>query len=247
MRMVRVALTPRNRLLKTRLSNGAVVYGKNRAGYGGRGVYIYRDAIEPELQHLDRFLTSNGTFVDAGASTGIYTLKAAQHFSPRGVVVAIEPFPEVLAVLQRSVRVNGLNNVRLRNLCLSDRTGIRTMWQNFGKPNSFSLVKRDPNARSFSTLAVTLDDLFGWESLDALDYLKLDVEGVESEVLLGARQTIEKHRPIIQMEVTIEDAPARLADYASFRAPGSANRILIPAEHSKIVVPQQLGWAQLAI
>jgi len=247
MRMIRVALTPRGLLLKTRLSNGAVVFGLNRAGYGGRGVYIYRDAVEPELQHLDSFLDASGVFVDVGANTGIYTLKAARHFGRQGVVVAIEPFPEILAVLQHSVRANGLSNVRLRNFCLGDSIGTRTLWQNFGKPNSFSLVKRDPNACSFSTLAVTLDDLFGWEGLDALDYLKLDVEGAEREVLLGARQMIEKHRPIIQLEVTIEDVPVHLADYTSFRAPGSTNKICIPAEHSKIAVPQQLGWAQLAI
>ena len=246
MRMIRVALTPRGLLLKTRLSNGATVFGQNRAGFGGRGVYIYRDAVEPELQYLDRFLDASGVFVDVGANTGVYTLKAARHYGPQGVVVAIEPFPEVLAVLQHSVRANGFNNVRLRNLCLSDCTGARTLWQNFGKPNSFSLVQRDPNACSFSTLAVTLDDLLGWEGLDSLDYLKLDVEGAEREVLLGARQMIEKHRPIIQMEVTIEDVPVRLLDYTAFRAPGSANKLCIPVEHPKIAVPRQLGWAQLA-
>jgi FkbM family methyltransferase len=208
-------------------------------------VYIYRDAVEPELQNLDRFLDPSGIFVDVGANTGIYTLKAARHFGPRGVVVAIEPFPEVMAVLQHSVRTNGLSNVRLRNFCLGDSIGTRTLWQNFGKPNSFSLVKRDPNASAFSTLAVTLDDLLGWEGLDALDYLKLDVEGAEREVLLGARQMIEKHRPIIQMEVTIEDVPVQLLDYMAFRAPGSANKLCIPMEHPKIAVPEHLGWAQL--
>jgi FkbM family methyltransferase len=246
MRMIHVAITPRGWLLKSRLSNGAIVYGQNRAGFGGRGVYIYRDAVEPELQHLDRFLDASGVFVDVGASTGIYTLKAARHFGPQGVVVAIEPFPEVLAVLQHSVRANGFSNVRLRNLCLGDCTGARTLWMNFGKPNSFGLVKRDQNASSFSALTVALDDLFGWEGLDALNYLKLDVEGAEREVLLGARQMIEKHRPIIQMEVTIEDVPIQLLDYTAFRAPGSANKVCIPAEHPTIAVPKQLGWAQLA-
>ena len=42
MRKVRVALTPRNRLLKSKLANGAIVCGQNRPGFGGRGVYIFR-------------------------------------------------------------------------------------------------------------------------------------------------------------------------------------------------------------
>jgi len=237
MRMIRVALTPREWLLKTRLSYGAAVFGLNRAGYGGRGVYIYRDAVEPELQHLDRFLDTSGVFVDVGANTGIYILKAARHFGLQRVIVAIEPFPEVLAVLQYSVRANGSNNVRLRNLCRGDCTGARALWQNVDKPNSFRQAERDPNACSFSTLTVTLDDLLGWEGLDSLNYLKLDVEGAEREVLLGTKQMIEKHRPIIQMEVTIEDVPVPLLDYMVFSAPGSANKVCIPAEHPKIAGP----------
>lgn len=61
-RKVRVASTPRSWFLKTKLSNGAVVYGRNRAGYGGRGVYIFRDLIEPEFQQLENFLGSSGVF-----------------------------------------------------------------------------------------------------------------------------------------------------------------------------------------
>jgi hypothetical protein len=59
-RMIRVALTPRERLLQATLSNGAVVYGRNRRGHGGRGVYVYRDAIEPELEHLEELLGRTG-------------------------------------------------------------------------------------------------------------------------------------------------------------------------------------------
>jgi len=43
-------------VLTTRLSNGAVVKGKNRAGYGGRGVFVYRDKIEREFEHIERFV-----------------------------------------------------------------------------------------------------------------------------------------------------------------------------------------------
>ncbi|HUP73020.1 MAG TPA: hypothetical protein VM282_08225, partial [Acidimicrobiales bacterium] len=59
-RQVRVALTPRSRVLKARLANGTIVYGENRQGFGGRGVYIYGDAIEPEFEHLDKFLGESG-------------------------------------------------------------------------------------------------------------------------------------------------------------------------------------------
>lgn len=247
LRKVRVALTPRNRLLKTRLSNGAIIYGKNRAGYGGRGIYIFRDAVEPEFEHLEKFLNSDGVFVDVGASTGIYTLKAAQHYRQNdGIVLAIEPFPDVLAVLFHNIQANGFTNVRLRNFCAAERTGAATLWTNFNKPNLFSLVKRDDSATPLSTLAVTLDDLFAWEELDRLDYLKIDVESAEALVLAGAQKIITQYRPIIQMEIIFAEAPFPLPDYAVFQAPGSHNKVYIPLEHAKIHLPEQLNWNRLS-
>ena len=112
LRKVRVALTPREWLLPARLANGAVVYGRNRAGYGGRAIYIYRDAQEPELEHLEKFLTPGGVFVDIGGNTGMFTVKAAQFFRNHGggTVVTFEPLPEMLAILETNLKVNGFEN-----------------------------------------------------------------------------------------------------------------------------------------
>ncbi len=245
LRKVRVALTPRGWLLRTRLANGAFVFGKNRAGFGGRGVYVFRDSIEPEFQHLEEFLGPSGVFVDIGANTGIYTIKAAQHYSKKnGVVLAIEPFLDVLIVLSHSISVNGFTNVRLRNFCAGDRTAPGTLWRNFKKPNLFSLMQRDEQASCLPTLVVALDDLMVWEGLDRLDYLKIDVEGAEQQVVLGAKKTIEKFRPIIQMEVSIRDVPVDLPDYSVFQAPQSPNKVYIPDQHPKIHLPGRLGWIQ---
>lgn len=55
-RIVRLALTPRGARVVTRLADGIVVVGRNRAVYGGRGIYVYREVIEPEFLNLPRFL-----------------------------------------------------------------------------------------------------------------------------------------------------------------------------------------------
>jgi FkbM family methyltransferase len=244
-RKVRVALTPRNWLLKTTLPNGAFVYGANRKGFGGRGIYIWGESIEPEFQHLEKFLDPSAVLVDVGANTGIYTIKAAKWLSAGGgTVVSMEPFPEIFATLFKSIQDNGFNNVRLRNFCAGDHNGSATFWRNFDKPNSYSLVNRDKKASCFSAMTVAIDDLFGWEKLDRLDYLKIDAEGAEEQVLRGGSKTIEKYRPIIQVEVSINDVPIDLPDYSAFQPPLSINRVYIPNDSPKISLPAQLGWVQ---
>ena len=115
LRKIRVAVTPRNWFLKAKLPDGSVIFGQNRPGFGGRGIYIFRELIEPEFRHLEKFLVRDGVFLDVGASTGIYTIKAARHVGGNGTVVAMEPFPEILAVLYHSVNVNGLAGPRAEN------------------------------------------------------------------------------------------------------------------------------------
>jgi FkbM family methyltransferase len=246
-RQLRVALTPRGSLLKARLANGAVVYGINRPGFGGRGVYIYRDAIEPEFEHLDKFLGESGVFVDIGASTGKYAIKAAQHYRGTGAVLAIEPFTSVLATVERSVLANGLRNVRLRNVCMGETTEALPFFMNGDMPHDFSLNQLDAEAASYSVLTVTLDDLFEWEGLDRLDFLKLDAMGSEEAVLRGGKATITKYRPIIQLQASINaDVAVGLEGYSAFRASvHSPVKFYIPDEHERAGVPAQLGWKAL--
>lgn len=244
LRQLRVALTPRNGMLKAKLANGAVVYGRNRAGFGGRAVYVYGDRYEPEFQHLDQFLDDTGVFIEVGANTGKHSIKVAKHYGGDGVVIAIEPNLEVLSILHRSVRANGFDNVRLRSFCVGDRKSSDLMWMNNRMPVMFALTKNDDEAEAFSTLTLTLDELFAWEDLDRLDFLKICAEGWEGQVLAGARETITKHRPILQVEDLLADPRVEHSDYTCFKAgSGSISKFWIPNEHPKLDVAKQLGWS----
>jgi FkbM family methyltransferase len=247
-RKVRVALTPRHWLLRTRLSNGAIVCGRNRAGYGGRGAYVFRDALELELEQLEKFLVPGGVFLDIGANTGIYTIKAAQFFrvSGGGTVVAYEPLPEMLAELKHNVVLNGFENIRLRSFCLGAKSCTAELWVNFARPSSSGLVSHDPAASRISTLVLPLDEVFPLEKLERLDYLKIDVEGAEAQVLSGAAKTIEKYRPIIQLEISYRDVMLHLPSYSEWQSPGGLNKVCVPVESSKNTVARELGWRKAA-
>jgi hypothetical protein len=97
-------------------------------------------------------------------------------------------------------------------------------------------------------LKITLDDLFALEGLDRLDYVKIDAEGAEQEILDGGAHVLGKYRPIIQAEVSIVTVrKVNLDSYVAlraYRASGQAshNRVFIPEESSKLAVAEQLGW-----
>ena len=244
LKKMRLALTPRSALVRTRLENGAIVAGYNGAGFGGRGVYLYGDSIEPELSSLQRFLRPGCVFVDVGANVGVYSLKAAKEVGDEGLVIAVEPFLETASRLFENVRANGYHNVRVRNFCVGRQTQQAQLYLNNNKPNSFGLSKVG-NAESISVLSVSLDDLCRWENLDRLDYLKIDAEGAEGAILEGGAQTIARFRPIVQVEITKRDSKLAL-NYRKFVASGSPNNIFIPAENVKAVeTALVLGWSEI--
>jgi len=247
LRKARVALTPRNWQLRTTLANGAIVSGRNRAGYGGRGVYIFRDALEPEFEHLEKFLVPGGVLMDIGGNTGIYTVKAAQFFRNHGggKVVTYEPLPEMLINLQRNLQLNQFDNVRLRSFCLGDKSGTAELWLNFRRPASSSLVHRDEAAVSYSVLVFPLDVIWPIEKLDRLDYVKIDVEGAEAQVLAGGDETFRKFRPIIQLETGVVDSKLNLPRYSTWQPPGGPNKVYIPDENAKNETARQLGWQKI--
>lgn len=243
LRKIRLALTPRNSILQTRLSNGAVVTGYNREGFGGRGAYLFRDHLEPELSSLQCFLRPGFVVVDIGANVGVYSLKAAKEVGDNGLVIAVEPFIETASRLSKNGQANGYRNLRVRNIALGPSTREVQLYLNNGRPNSFGLIQSGA-AESVSVLSVALDDLCRWEGLKRLDYLKIDAEGMEEQILAGGRKTVDRFRPIIQVEITkaMSSLPRQ---YLRFSAPRSPNCVFIPAENDQATsVAVSLGWAR---
>jgi FkbM family methyltransferase len=235
-----VAFLPNEHVLTTRLSNGAVVKGKNRAGYGGRGVFVYRDKIEREFEHIERFVEPGAVFVDIGANTGIYTMKVAKHLAGTGTVIAVEPFAEMAGQLASTVAANRFSNVRIRNYAVSDGFGPTDFWLNNDQPNSFSLNRYNAT-RKVSVFRVTLDQICDWEQIDRLDYIKVDAEGAEKRIVAGGSQSIQRYLPIIQVE---GESIEMLRDFGYFEctAGGSNNIVYIHHKNSKLEEARRLNW-----
>jgi FkbM family methyltransferase len=246
LRKAACAVLPRGFYLSRRLSDGTIVGGPNRHGFGGRGAFIFGDQLEPEFNALAELIRPGQTLIDVGANSGIYTLRGARIVGPSGLVLSLEPNPEMLYVLARNIRRNRLTNVRIRGLGAADRCGEFSFYENFHMPNSFSLVKHDQRAHSFSIAAVDLDSLVQWERIEHVDLIKIDAEGAEDRILRGAAKIIERSKPVIIAEFTTKGLTVELPGYRTFGPRGSPNRVMVPDGHPLQARMPELGWVQVS-
>jgi FkbM family methyltransferase len=155
---------------------------------------------EPILTKLlPSFVTPGMTVIDIGANIGYFALIESGLVGPEGSIIALEPYPPSFLMLQKNVDANRASNVLLQNLAVGDRTGNATMYA-FEQANWNSLLPGERPASSAMTVAVvTLDELLDEEN--RIDVVRMDVEGYETRIVKGMRRTLERHRPILIVEL----------------------------------------------
>lgn len=181
--------------------------------------YFFHSGLPHELGTevlLRKALRSGDTFIDVGANVGFYTRMASIIVSDRGQVIAFEPMPAALRLLR--LNSEDLSNVRVIAKALSDHEGVDTFFvREHGDTSSLS---PDTTARSVQVSVTTLDKTLGCEAADVgrVDFIKIDVEGSELNVLRGATETIRKYQPIVYFEFLPE-----YSDHLSFTLKDFAN------------------------
>jgi FkbM family methyltransferase len=128
---------------------------------------------------------------DIGAHVGFYTLLASKLVGDRGKVYAFEPLPRNIFYLKKHISLNKLKNVEIIEAAVSDKEGE----ENFLEGDSYT-SKLDSRG-SFTVKTISLDNLIKNKKILPPNVIKIDVEGAELKVLLGAKDIIEKYKPVI--------------------------------------------------
>jgi len=179
-------------------------------------------------------LPDNCVVVDAGANIGLVALPVAQAVLPRGGVVhAFEAQRMMCYALCGSAALNDLENLIVRNQALGSALGtVAAGKPDYGKPQDFGTFSLLGQAGPLleQVEVVTVDSL----GLPRLDFLKIDVEGMEIEVLQGARGSIERHLPwgwVEYWKVNIDDIKAQFAGLGyKFYIMDTLNMLCAPAD-----------------
>jgi len=153
------------------------------------------------------------TVLDVGANIGAFTVPLAERVGPSGEVHAFEPFRKVFQHLNANVALNGLSNVYTYNYAIGRQEKtleIHTPDLNtFNFPSAMRVEDQHvPGAHSEANNVfyeqrrgtITMRTLDSFSFGPKIDLIKIDVEFMELEVVLGARETIRRYQPVIWAE-----------------------------------------------
>ena len=170
-----------------------------------RHIRLHEGFEQGEQKFLLGFLQPGMVVLDIGAHHGFYTLLASPRVGNRGRVVAFEPSPREREHLQRHIWINRCTNVTVEPLALGDHRGIEELFICLGQEtgcNSLRPPAISEPTHPVQTLVTTLDEYLAESHIGHVDFVKLDVEGAELEVLQGALGLLgHKPRPVILVEV----------------------------------------------
>ena len=142
-----------------------------------------------ERDLISRELHGDGVFVDIGANAGIYTLWACQSLTGRGMVIAIEPHPQVYGRLLFNLHANRTHNpdwpqVRTLPVAISDQEGQLDLHLDRTNLGGSSLVTHTGSAGTIAVKCRTLISVLTECGVTRIDILKIDIEGAEDLALL---------------------------------------------------------------
>lgn len=177
----------------------------------GRSLRLYGEFAGDEVDSILSLVRSGDHVLDLGANIGFHTLALARTVGPAGQVTSVEPQRFCFQLLCANVTANQLTTVECLRAAVGDAPGTcavprlsPTARHNAGA----TTVSLDPGAadQTDTVPLITVDSL----ALSRCDLIKIDTEGFEDRVVLGARHTLQTLRPVLYIEVHDRDKLQRL-------------------------------------
>src|SRR5215469_4133863 len=161
------------------------------------GRHIHAGSYEPGVTAVVmRYVKPGMSVVDIGANIGYFTMLLAYLVEPTGLVVAVEPNPENIKLIEASRRVNGFDQVLIIQAAAGRQTGLLAL--NVSHSNGMTGELPDNVDAIFASRPVPCFALDAILPRDRpFDLVKIDTEGAELNALIGLSDTVDRDRPVI--------------------------------------------------
>jgi len=151
---------------------------------------------ESDTEFVKKIIKKSDVVLDIGANIGYYTLIFAKLVGDSGKVFSFEPESENFKILKKNVEINGYNNVILEQKIVSNNDGISTLYVS-EKAGSHRIYKSDDYIQSFEIESISVDNYLEKNNINKIDFIKIDVEGAELNVLQGIQKILDSNEHII--------------------------------------------------
>ena len=172
--------------------------------------YNYKFYVRPDKEDLATYEHAifrlfkpkqRDIFIDVGAHIGRYSIIAAKRIGRWGRVISIEAHPDTFELLKKNIELNGLPNVTTINSVITSQGGKARLYL-AGQERGFTIYNTIMTHRAKATEnfleveANTLDNILESKNITEVNWIKIDVEGAELEVLKGAVNTLSSNRDL---------------------------------------------------
>ena len=177
--------------------NGYVLYNKNDM-YVGKSIEAYGDYQREETKFFENYVKEGDTVLDIGANIGTHTLWFANKVGDKGHVLAFEPQRLIFQTLCANMAINSIQNTDCKHMGVgSVQKLIDSPILDPTQPQNFGALSLEDDREGDKVAICKIDDI----GLTSCDFIKIDVEGMEPDVLMGGLNTIAMLRPYVYMEL----------------------------------------------
>ncbi|MCL5733622.1 MAG: FkbM family methyltransferase [Patescibacteria group bacterium] len=180
----------------------------NKSFYGisyQESIELINDVIASDQYSAKKYLSERSVVIDAGGNIGTFSVFAA-NLSPNGYVYAFEPVKKTFELLKKNT--HHYHQIKCINAGLGENRSVKKIFIN-NKSTGGSVFEDSPfytgtsdagQGGRFEEAEIMTLDYFVYENkISQVDFIKIDTEGYEANVLRGAKETIQKFRPVIAM------------------------------------------------
>ena len=178
--------------------------------YVGNSLRRYGEYSELEVKLFQEHLKPGDSVIEVGANIGAHTIPLAKLVGPNGHVHAFEPQKLAFDLLTTNTMLNGLTQIHTEYKAIGDENKMLQLSSlDPHESHNFGHYKLSNHSEGKLVVAqITLDS----SGIDQCDFLKIDVEGMELNVLKGGMELIKKCRPIIYMEADDSETSQQTID-----------------------------------
>jgi FkbM family methyltransferase len=161
------------------------------------------------INFLKKNLNPGDVFIDIGANIGCYSLIASSLTGDNGKIIAFEAVTNVYDQLIYNISINKISNIRAEKLAIFEKRDILKFFLSSDENLGMSSIFRHDteSGKTEDVEAVSLDEYLADYPLERVNLIKIDIEGAEMHALKGMKNTIEKHFPVLMIEINNDVLP----------------------------------------